>query len=267
MYVCLKRLDNNRTILWAADCVLLCSHSATYWEWHVSLHGSYTVQFDLCNEGHSAAAEGIVNNKSRPLRDAFNMANYFGGICHLRTIKRIRIRSWHPFWGAKCVNVYSRRRSSIHSNYKGHAQLSLLGQQHCFNSVKGQGLFEIRRTAAASWENFFYSSLEMQFKKNVLNQIHSRSKTPLRELAASCSRTDYVHDWLLLDIWHDSALFLKMLVCKMCLFEGRACFSANTTAWNQLKSMNYMTHTKKFEGHQTQHRFKGPWVLLTFSAA
>ena len=165
MYVCLKRLDNNRTILWAADCVLLCSHSATYWEWHVSLHGSYTVQFDLCNEGHSAAAEGIVNNKSRPLRDAFNMANYFGGICHLRTIKRIRIRSWHPFWGAKCVNVYSRRRSSIHSNYKGHAQLSLLGQQHCFNSVKGQGLFEIRRTAAASWENFFYSSLEMQFKK------------------------------------------------------------------------------------------------------
>lgn len=61
--------------------------------------------FDFSNEGHWAVAERIGNNKSRPLSHCFNMANYFRGICHQRTIKRIRIRSWHPVWRATRAKV------------------------------------------------------------------------------------------------------------------------------------------------------------------
>lgn len=44
-------------------------------------------------EGIELLLKGTANNRSRPLSCCFNMANYSGGICHLRTIKPVRLRS------------------------------------------------------------------------------------------------------------------------------------------------------------------------------
>lgn len=44
-------------------------------------------------EGIELLLKGTANNRSRPLSCYFNMANYSGGICHLRTIKPVRLRS------------------------------------------------------------------------------------------------------------------------------------------------------------------------------
>lgn len=56
------------------------------------------------------------------------MANYFGGICHLRTIKPVRRRSWHPVWSTKC-GVFR--------------QVERAARAGQFQSQKGQKLFQM----------------------------------------------------------------------------------------------------------------------------
>lgn len=63
-----------------------------------SLGGFWFVQW----RASSCCRRVTANSRSGPLSCCFNMANYFGGICHLRTIKPVRSRSWHPVWSTKC---------------------------------------------------------------------------------------------------------------------------------------------------------------------
>ena len=51
----------------------------------------------------SSCCQRVTGNSGLgPLSCCFNMANYFEGICHLRTIKPVRSQSWHPDWSTKC---------------------------------------------------------------------------------------------------------------------------------------------------------------------
>lgn len=87
-----------------------CDCSTTYWEWNSSLllssaascfsslGGFWFVQW----RASSCCWRVTANSGSGPLSCCFNMANYFGGICHLRTIKPVRSQSWHPVWSTKC---------------------------------------------------------------------------------------------------------------------------------------------------------------------